>query len=51
MKGMQKAVELMAELKAKKQKEQDELKASQKAAEEEVRRQKSWTNLSNYKFW
>lgn len=51
MKGMQEAMALMAELKVKKQKEKDQLKAAREAEEEEIRRQKSWTNLSNYKFW
>ncbi|KUL86522.1 hypothetical protein ZTR_04180 [Talaromyces verruculosus] len=51
MKGMQKAVELMAELKAKKQKEKEQLQAIREAEAEELRKRKSWTNLSNYKFW
>jgi cytochrome c oxidase assembly protein subunit 20 len=53
--GMKQAVELMQELKVKKQKAREQMKASQEAArlaeEEEERRRKSWTNLSNYKFW
>lgn len=52
--GMKQAVELMRELKVKKQKEKEHKKAADEAArqaEEEERRRKSWTNLSNYKFW
>lgn len=51
MRNMQKAVELMAELKMKKQKEKEQQKAIQEAEAEELRKRKSWTNLSNYKFW
>ncbi|KAK2777260.1 hypothetical protein FQN53_002315 [Emmonsiellopsis sp. PD_33] len=52
--GMKEAVELMRELKLKKLKEREEAKAAAEAAAakaEEERRRKSWTNLSNYKFW
>ncbi|KAJ5693014.1 hypothetical protein N7462_002437 [Penicillium macrosclerotiorum] len=49
--GMKEAVELMKELKEKKlrDKEKAAVEAAQRAEEE--RRKKSWTNLSNYKFW
>lgn len=49
---MKEAVALMAELKMKKAREQAEAKkaAAERAAEEE-RQRKSWTRLSNYKFW
>ncbi|KAK2878135.1 hypothetical protein FQN49_001110 [Arthroderma sp. PD_2] len=52
--GMKEAAELMRELKLRKQKEKD---AARKVHEEEVARKaeearrRSWTNLSNYKFW
>ncbi|PGH12384.1 hypothetical protein AJ79_04332 [Helicocarpus griseus UAMH5409] len=52
--GMKEAVELMRELKIKKLKERELAKAeaeAKAAAAEEERRRKSWTNLSNYKFW
>ncbi|RHZ67993.1 hypothetical protein CDV55_103241 [Aspergillus turcosus] len=50
--GMKQAVELMKELKLKKQREKEKQIAEEAArlAEEEKKR-KSWTNLSNYKFW
>ncbi|GIK01397.1 hypothetical protein Aspvir_005433 [Aspergillus viridinutans] len=50
--GMKQAVELMKELKLKKQREKEKQMAEEAArlAEEEKKR-KSWTNLSNYKFW
>jgi cytochrome c oxidase assembly protein subunit 20 len=49
---MKQAVELMKELKIKKQQEKEQ-KAAEVAARlaEEERKRKSWTNLSNYKFW
>ncbi|KAJ5174825.1 uncharacterized protein N7482_000702 [Penicillium canariense] len=49
--GMKEAVELMKELKEKKQRDKE--KAAEEAARraEEETRKKSWTNLSNYKFW
>ncbi|EER23246.1 hypothetical protein CPC735_046160 [Coccidioides posadasii C735 delta SOWgp] len=54
MDGMKEAVQLMRELKIKKQKEQAEAQRKQeeeaRLAEEE-RKRKSWTNLSSYKFW
>ncbi|KAK2743261.1 hypothetical protein FQN57_004950 [Myotisia sp. PD_48] len=51
--GMKEAVELMKELKLKKQREKE---AAQKQQEEVARkaeeeRRKSWTKLSSYKFW
>ncbi|PGH18661.1 hypothetical protein AJ80_04409 [Polytolypa hystricis UAMH7299] len=52
--GMREAVELMKELKLKKQQERDEArKAAVEAARlaDEERQRKSWTKLSNYKFW
>ncbi|KAL1967580.1 hypothetical protein VTN77DRAFT_3095 [Rasamsonia byssochlamydoides] len=52
--GMRQAVELMRELKIKKQKEKEQKKAAEEAArqaEEEERRRKSWFSLPNYKFW
>lgn len=48
---MKEAVELMKELKEKKQRDKDKaLEEAAKRAEEE-KRKKSWTNISNYKFW
>jgi cytochrome c oxidase assembly protein subunit 20 len=49
---MKQAVELMKELKLKKQREKEKQMAEEAArlAEEEKKR-KSWMNLSNYKFW
>ncbi|KAJ5266804.1 hypothetical protein N7478_009612 [Penicillium angulare] len=49
--GMKQAVELMKELKDKKQRDKE--KAMEQAARkaEEERRKKSWTDPSNYKFW
>ncbi|KAJ5439458.1 uncharacterized protein N7458_010456 [Penicillium daleae] len=49
--GMKEAVELMKELKEKKQRDKE--RAAEEAARraEEEKRKKSWTNLSNYKFW
>lgn len=48
---MKQAVELMKELKDKKARDKE--KAAEAACQlaEEQRRKKSWTNLSNYKFW
>jgi cytochrome c oxidase assembly protein subunit 20 len=48
---MKQAVDLMKELKDKKQRDKE--KAAEEAAKraEEERRKKSWTDLSNYKFW
>lgn len=53
MDGMKEAVQLMRELKIKKQREQAEAKRKQEeqARLEEERKRKSWTNLENYKFW
>ncbi|WEW60497.1 hypothetical protein PRK78_005984 [Emydomyces testavorans] len=53
MDGMKEAVQLMRELKSKKQKEQAEAKRKQEEEARliEERKRKSWTNLSNYKFW
>ncbi|KAJ5493022.1 hypothetical protein N7539_001768 [Penicillium diatomitis] len=49
--GMKEAVELMKELKEKKQRDKE--KAAEEAARraEEEKSKKSWTNPSNYKFW
>ncbi|KAJ5211830.1 uncharacterized protein N7498_003476 [Penicillium cinerascens] len=49
--GMKQAVDLMKQVKEKKQRDKD--RAAEEAAKraEEERRRKSWTNLSNYKFW
>ncbi|GAD96819.1 conserved hypothetical protein [Paecilomyces variotii No. 5] len=49
--GMKQAVEMMKELKLKKQREKEQKQAEEAARLEEERRRKSWTNLSNYKFW
>lgn len=52
--GMKQAVELMRELKLKKQQEREKKKAEEEAAAraaEEERKRKSWFNLSNYRFW
>ncbi|OJD16669.1 hypothetical protein AJ78_03179 [Emergomyces pasteurianus Ep9510] len=52
--GMKEAVELMRELKIKKLQERERAKAEAEAAAaaaEEERQRKSWTRLSNYKFW
>lgn len=48
---MKEAMEMMAEIKRKKQKEKEEREAAWAAVAEEERGRKSWTNLSNYKFW
>ncbi|RAK99870.1 cytochrome oxidase biogenesis protein, Cox20 subunit [Aspergillus ibericus CBS 121593] len=49
--GMKQAVELMKELKLKRQREKEQkIEEAARLAEEE-RKRKSWTNLSNYKFW
>lgn len=49
--GMKEAVEMMQELKLKKQREKE--MAAEEAARLalEERKKKSWTNLSGYKFW
>lgn len=49
--GMAEALDLMNQLKAKKQLEKDT--AAEEAAKlaEEERKKKSWTNPTNYKFW
>lgn len=48
---MKQTVDLMNELKAKQRRDKEKAaEAANKLAEEE-RRTKSWTNLSNYKFW
>ena len=49
--GMKQAVELMQELKVKKQREKETKMAEAALAAEEERQRKSLTNLSNYKFW
>ncbi|DAA75034.1 TPA_exp: Cytochrome c oxidase protein 20, mitochondrial [Trichophyton benhamiae CBS 112371] len=52
--GMKEAAELMRELKLKKQKEREaarKLHEEEEARKAEEARRKSWTNLSNYKFW
>ncbi|KAJ9291612.1 hypothetical protein DTO021C3_969 [Paecilomyces variotii] len=49
--GMKQAVEMMKELKLKKQREKEQKQAEEAARQEEERKRKSWTNLSNYKFW
>lgn len=52
--GMREAVEMMRDLKLKKQKEREAARKAEEEATklaEEERRRKSWTNLSNYKFW
>lgn len=51
MQGMAEAVKLMHDLKVKKEKESEQLKAAREAEKEAERKQKSWTNPSNYKFW
>lgn len=50
---MKEAVELMRDLKVKKQQEREEAKkAKEEAARLEAeRRRKSWFHLQNYKFW
>lgn len=48
---MKQTVDLMNELKAKQRRDKEKAaEAAYKLAEEEGRK-KSWTNLSNYKFW
>ncbi|KAE8351034.1 hypothetical protein BDV28DRAFT_137985 [Aspergillus coremiiformis] len=49
--GMKQAVELMKELKIKKQREKEEKAVEAVRLAEEEKKRKSWTNLSNYKFW
>ena len=48
---MKQAVDLMKELKEKKQRDKDRAAGEAAKRAEEERRRKSWTNLSNYKFW
>ncbi|EYE98188.1 COX20 family protein [Aspergillus ruber CBS 135680] len=48
--GMKQAVELMHQLKVKKQREKEQ-KLEEAAHLAEEKRRKSWTNPSNYKFW
>ncbi|KAJ5590914.1 hypothetical protein N7450_004886 [Penicillium hetheringtonii] len=49
--GMQQAVGLMKQFKEKKQKDKENAAAEAAQRAEEEKRKKSWTNLSNYKFW
>ncbi|PWY92539.1 cytochrome oxidase biogenesis protein, Cox20 subunit [Aspergillus heteromorphus CBS 117.55] len=49
--GMKQAVELMKELKVKKQREKEQKAEEVARLAEEKRKRESWTNLSNYKFW
>ncbi|KAL4796878.1 hypothetical protein BDV19DRAFT_387749 [Aspergillus venezuelensis] len=49
--GMKQAVEMMAQLKMKKQREKEEQVAEAARLAEEEKKRKSWTNPSNYKFW
>jgi cytochrome c oxidase assembly protein subunit 20 len=51
MQGMAEAVKLMHDLKVKKEKETEQLKAAREAEQDAERKRKSWTNPSNYKFW
>lgn len=46
---MKQAVELMKETKIKKAQKKE--KIMEERREEEEKKRKSWTNLSNYKFW
>ena len=48
---MKQAVELMKELKEKKQRDKEKAIEETARRAEEERKKKSWTNLSNYKFW
>lgn len=47
---MKQAVDLMKEVKLKKQQEKEQAVEAARLAEEEKKR-KSWSNLSSYKFW
>ncbi|KAL4879668.1 hypothetical protein BJY04DRAFT_193350 [Aspergillus karnatakaensis] len=49
--GMKQAVELMKELKVKKQREKEQQAAEAARLAEEEKKRKSWTHLPNYKFW
>lgn len=49
--GMKQAVELMKELKIKKQREKEQQAAEAARLAEEERKRKSWSHLPNYKFW
>ncbi|KAL4871008.1 hypothetical protein BDV12DRAFT_194920 [Aspergillus spectabilis] len=49
--GMKQAVELMKELKIKKQREKEQQAAEAARLAEEEKKRKSWTHLPNYKFW
>ncbi|CAL5870200.1 uncharacterized protein PFLUO_LOCUS4435 [Penicillium psychrofluorescens] len=49
--GMKQAFEMMQDLKIKQQKDKEKAAAAVTARAEEEKRQKSWTNMSNYKFW
>ncbi|EAU38294.1 conserved hypothetical protein [Aspergillus terreus NIH2624] len=49
--GMKQAVEMMKELKVKKQREKEQKAEEAARLAEEEKKRKSWTNLANYKFW
>ncbi|KAL3482394.1 hypothetical protein BJX99DRAFT_216969 [Aspergillus californicus] len=49
--GMKQAVDMMKELKLKKQREKEQQVAEAARLVEEERKRKSWTHLPNYKFW
>ncbi|KAL2860763.1 COX20 family protein [Aspergillus lucknowensis] len=49
--GMKQAVEMMKELKMKRQREKEQQAAEAARLAEEERKRKSWTHLPNYKFW
>lgn len=51
MHGMKQAVELMKELKEKKQRDKEKAIEAAALRTEEERQKKSWTNPSNYRFW
>jgi cytochrome c oxidase assembly protein subunit 20 len=48
---MAEALDLMNQLKAKKQGEKDRAEENAVRLAEEERKKKNWTNPSNYKFW
>ena len=48
---MRQAVELMKELKVKKQMDEERKRLAKEAVQQEEKKRRSWANISNYKFW
>ena len=51
MDSMKQAVDMMREIKARRQRQKDERLESERTAAAEEKKRKDWTDLSNYKFW